>query len=1061
MKLERDVSGKAGRRGPSACWGAKGRLHRAGCTREGRRMGQVCGKRAAADVAEASGSGGVMARLVAVIAAACLALSLVPVAGLDLVGNGWAQARAEEVSTQPAPMATAAGEAAAGASDDNGEDADFIGTTDHEGLFVPTNIHGDATHVRGNTFVVGTTAVPGGVAQPVANLYYSVGRFRTVDPIPLQCAWKVEADFTMPPWPGKASGVKNIRLLNGFLLSSNADGSGYSLELGFVEQDYGTEESYFWANGMLSVAAQPTRRPVNYGRVTFPLWTKQTLAVKYDPRGKTYTVTIPGEESIEVKGAEEYTGDAPYLFLTGGINWGYGGIPDAYGGMEVAATFKSMQLTHLKPRVDNITLWRFNEETGAYDRPVGEKDMLEPDELVLVRCEVLNTDPRASADGFDEVHAMHVRIADTDDYPTDGIAPFVDGSHPITVDGTALSTSLGAEPLTGEEGTAVSLTGNNPSRIEYFARVSQAGGQAVVVSHELVEDNFHGSWFKSEQLIAEVQLAAGGEDNEGLTAGSDYHYTRLPLPNENGWNGIESSPVAVTFYPGDFDRFVIAGASDGAPLGTLTAGAATWVRAQDTDDLPVSYRATHSVTQATSTVTADRLRIDTLAPRLSYDAQADELVADDAAPAGSGKAVSGIWKIRRVQADGSPLESVVGASDPLRAADGAREGSTFALDDGAGRPARAVASPAPGYYVAEDAAGNRSAVVQVKAADSDDPGTDNPGEGDGKPDSGDKPGTGDKPGDSGNPGNEGGSGSGDVPNPDGSSALPTVVPKPNPSDSEPSGSASEGRPSEPLVPDDVTVDPETHLVSGTVRDDVTVRTDSSALTSEGAAVFLAERYSIASSLSDGKTTVSVPRLFDAEGQEVSSIDRSVPGDWRIEATVADSAGNTLLLVVGYHVRESRAEGSMEPVGGGSTNGSSNGPQVPDGGSEGGANRFGLLPKTGADGGCPLHIVFLLMAVLAASYSLMRLRQGGGRRTDRPLAAAAGAGLPLEEDGERPRSLLRAVDCVFYLMVAAGAAALAGFGLCPLDGVLATAVVLLSGAFALLLRSRKRLRAARS
>ncbi|MEC4184300.1 hypothetical protein VJ918_05695, partial [Adlercreutzia sp. R21] len=147
---------------------------------------------------------------------------------------------------------------------------------------------------------------------------------------------------------------------------------------------------------------------------------------------------------------------------------------------------------------------------------------------------------------------MHIKLADTAEHPTKGLTPFVDGSHPVQVkqgggDFSNVATSASDDTVSGKNGVPVTLVGNTPVTVSWWAEISGVEGGAVTLSQQLVEDSFQGSQYATVELVDEHPLTPGDGTGSGVP-GRDWHYTRLPLANENGWN---TSPVTVTFYPGD------------------------------------------------------------------------------------------------------------------------------------------------------------------------------------------------------------------------------------------------------------------------------------------------------------------------------------------------------------------------------------------------------------------------------------------------------------------------------------------------------------------------------
>ncbi|MCI8425370.1 MAG: hypothetical protein HFJ72_06915 [Adlercreutzia sp.] len=702
-----------------------------------------------------------------------------------------------------------------------------------------------------------------------------------------------------------------------------------------------------------------------------------------------------------------------------------------------------------------------------FDILVEPDDELEPDEVVRAVCTVSNANASSAASGYSERFNMHLKLADTEAYPTRGIAPFADAAHPLQVDGKTVATAPGDNTLTGANGVPLALVGTTPVEVSYYARVNR-GSAAVSVSHELIEDSFQGSQFKTVELLPKRALVPGDPNDSTLKPGTDYHYTRLPAANENGWNGIATSPVDVTFYAGDFDQFTVAGAN-GATLGTLSDGQ-KWTQSADVDALPVTYQAENTASGALSTTGEDTIRIDTQAPSLSHDTATGALTADDTGAAGN--ATSGIWKVERVKADGRALgtedvtpQSARQCPGGVSHAEGTDADETayaamrhpsgalshaaaayadeqtrwdFPLADGKGAATQAVAGAQPGFYVATDAAGNRSAVFEVKEPETPvDPGPDTPTPPvDPTPDDPNKPGPGD-PSDN-NPGTD-------------KPAAPTVTPKP-------SGDGDDPAP-KPLAPTVTDKDPATGLQHDTVEHALTLPTAPGSITPAMMGQLIADRYAVTANRPDGAITAGPVSLFDAAGNPVAAIDRTRPGTWVAEQTFTDSAGNSTTIRLAVTVKENTISGTIsseddDTAGSSNSADSGSGTNGSSGTGTGNAllTRLTDLPQTGGlIGPCPLHILFLLMIFAVSAYSVLRLTDEPRRRNS---------------DAYRNDEVLRArrytvFDGLVHGVVALCAVALALRPFCLYDllWAAATVVVALFWSALFLHRSRSAKRAA--
>ena len=753
-----------------------------------------------------------------------------------------------------------------------------------------------------------------------------------------------------------------------------------------------------------------------------------------------------------------------YLFLMGCIEWtGEGGaqIAPPSPNMQITATFKSMSLPNLAPKISDVKLYR--ENGTLIDK---SKDVVKIGDKVKVECTVANTNANASSGSYEERYPMHLKRTD----PTQGITSFADGTHQVVVTGpdpadpskTATSSS---NALPGADGVSLTLVGTRPTKVSYWATVSGTEGAAVVLSQALVEDSFQGvSDTFTTQLVDEHPLSPGTStdpDAPNSGAGTAWHYTRLPLANDNGWN---TTPVAVTFYGGAYDNFTVTPTGGDAPV-SLTDRKA-WTRSADTDGYSVSLQAS-TAAGAVSAVNTDKIKIDTSVPRIEKDAAMPLYTLSDVA-ADPSKATSGVWKLHRTNASGASLSNARATALPEFPLSGADK-------DKKGNAIEPVGKLPNGYYVVEDAAGNKS--TPVKVADTDPPTATRPDPTD--PDASAPAGPPYDPADDPVPPpteTEDGEGlrhavieetvtevidpaappfgglldaaqakammdyryvlashAGNLTVTDELldaaahpiTALDTTTsneclirrvvideqgntttinlhyrairpgeepPTFTPVDPDGGGVNGDGN-REPLPPVETTVDPVTGLTHAVVKDHVVVSTSDTPLTAASMAAFIAERYRIADALGNGATLGAV-RLFDAEGNEASSIDRTRPGLWYAEQTATDHFGNTTTLRLTYEVREGDVTGGISNNGGnrgpdsGGVSVSEAGPVTSAGHQDDDGSRSRLataihqLPQTGGlFGPCPLHIMFVLIMVLSAAYTLMRLRQESQHREE--------------------------------------------------------------------------------
>ena len=252
--------------------------------------------------------------------------------------------------------------------------------------------------------------------------------------------------------------------------------------------------------------------------MAFPSTPLDVIA-SYDAPSDTCTISMNGEELVALKSFRStYLGsNHTYLHVIGGLEWNNADesnysttnpekrAPDTT--RSISVTFESMSLPHLDPEISDIKLYRTNPSTGKFDKPVGPNDELSPNEIVRAVCTVRNTNADSITGSFQEQFSMHLKLADTDAYPTRGIAPFADAAHPLQVDGKTVATAPGDDTLTGANGVPLALVGTTPVEVSYYTRVNR-GSAAVSVSHELIEDSFQGSKFKTVEPVSYTHLRA-------------------------------------------------------------------------------------------------------------------------------------------------------------------------------------------------------------------------------------------------------------------------------------------------------------------------------------------------------------------------------------------------------------------------------------------------------------------------------------------------------------------------------------------------------------------------
>ena len=688
----------------------------------------------------------------------------------------------------------------------------FEGTTNYQGYFTPAQIAGKYGYVSGNVLYASSTSNSNYYKNSDgAGKWLSSSAFVSTRAVSFTHDWTVNVTARMAPlvWGAHTADVRERvtlglsttkdptkvtgQQLGIILLWSNTGGSSTSLGTSYYRQ--GVNEG---GNGSGSSAA-----------TTFS--GSKNLTLSYSMAADKLTLN-DGQKSVTYGGIKTLVNGSGYLTIMGEILWRNASNPNVAQvpstNLNVSIAFNSMSLPHLTPEIKEIKMYRVGSAT-----PIGADEYVAPGTPVRVEVVLRNTHAAGGAEEF----PFHLKLLGSTHakYPTVG----------MTASGDVITSA----------GQAVTLKAAAETKVTFNATVNGSVGKAVTIGLQLVEDSFGGTYEAGVKLLNEHPLKPGDGSGSGA-AGTDYHYTRLPAPNANGWN---TSPVTVTFYPGDFDQMTLTPSEGAAKV--LTGADPAWTRSEDTAGISLSAQAKDTDSGAVSTQRAGLVKIDTSAPRIEGGGALGYTLTD--VPADASKATSGIWRLHRTGASGAA------AADGRAAA--FRE---FPLTDGNGTASQAVGNLPNGYYVAEDAAGNLSAPLKVSSTEP--PAVERP--------------------------------AGSLAGPGDPGYAPPVGP--------PLGPGSDPVPG-PTVAEDAG-----GLRHAVIEESVSQMIDPSAppfgglLEPAEATAMMDYRYAASSTAAP---TTKVDALLGAAGDPIASFDTKVPGECTVKRVITDAQGNTTTILLHY------------------------------------------------------------------------------------------------------------------------------------------------------------------
>ncbi|MCQ4949992.1 hypothetical protein [Bittarella massiliensis (ex Durand et al. 2017)] len=573
-----------------------------------------------------------------------------------------------------------------------------VATTDYEKVFKIRNTGGVPTSYNGNgNFTLARTDDPkywrkNAYNDPSGKTSDSWGSFQTINPLSLYCDWTVTATFRSPP-PVADPNNYYTNCDVGFALNKSAtpldQGDYYWIWYGRGRGMYSasgvdatnTENGVFKTDCRLGGIHQVptyTGGPVgSYGS------TSHQLTLSYDCQKDELTI-----KRGNVTGTQGYIRQVAfpegkvYLSVLGQIEWDWNAqIPN----MQIDCHFDSFGYPDFDPAIQNITLYK-----DGTNQVVGANDVVTPGTVLRVESTVKNKASGAGSQTFD----LHLKTSDdTQNYPTQGLQFIADNKHPTSVGGTLVTTSKNGYTIDGQYGIPITMVGNTEYKVIYYVKVTESSGQAVKLGQMLEDDVLANRDYVGATLLNERPLEPLDPDDPASNTqapGSDYHYTRLPKANENGWN---KDDVTVQFFAGDFDQFTITPQT--GPAVTL-ADRESQLYDQEQIYSPTTYQAKDTSTGAVSTKVNDLVKIDKTAPTLSFDQDTGVLTAADG--------LSGVWRLYRKGTDGQFA--------PVK---------TFSLTGAAGNQSgdssQTYTATQNGIYLVEDAAGNRSQPLAVQVSE--------------------------------------------------------------------------------------------------------------------------------------------------------------------------------------------------------------------------------------------------------------------------------------------------------------------------------------------------------
>lgn len=291
------------------------------------------------------------------------------------------------------------------------------GTANYADMFKGANRFGFNSGVSvGGDGVVRAASTNNFARVPSSSVISSSACFASKRPVSLRNSWEIHLQASLPTIRANSK-YESIFCYTAIGLSSMADASSID--------GLGMGAGQNWVKSRGTIETLVTSTYLKNGTTqhvieskTFSHWSPSSaITVAYDFAANKLTYS-DNNGSVSYAGVRDWFGTSAYIFLMGGLDWDLGAGTSEMTppqSMEVRLKFQSMSLPHLSPSITSIQL--VDPETN---RVYGKDDVVEKGTIVRVECVVKNTHAQAGSEQF----PMHVKLANTAEYPTQGLTPF-------------------------------------------------------------------------------------------------------------------------------------------------------------------------------------------------------------------------------------------------------------------------------------------------------------------------------------------------------------------------------------------------------------------------------------------------------------------------------------------------------------------------------------------------------------------------------------------------------------------------------------------------------------